>query len=236
MTVHNIMEDVVFHEVDKLYEDLLNLKTPWLTCACDNCRMDTVSYVLNHIPPKYVVSGRGAAHSTELLNDGQVKADIESIALQGCRIVSATKRPYHNQVLSPVKAEANPVFNFPTFSGTIIDGSNFEPVIGASVLLKYEGKEIDMIDKTWLNPYITCQSTKGVYTFWVKPFPAEAAGITKKFNFTIEVSAPDYDTTTLNLEITLTSDSYTKIKLDSTFGMNKDIFIFNTNITNEMDM
>ena len=67
MNVHNLMEDVVIKAVNTLYDKVKAEKVAWLTCDCENCRLDTVSYVLNRIPPKYVVSGRGVTHNVEYL-------------------------------------------------------------------------------------------------------------------------------------------------------------------------
>ena len=72
-----------------------------------------------------------------------------------------------------MKPIMEPAFNFSTFSGKILDGSNFEPVFGAKLTLKINGQPAEMVDKTWINPYVTCKSTKGAYTFWVKSIPAE---------------------------------------------------------------
>lgn len=236
MNVHNIMEEIVFQTVNKIYDELKEENTPWLSCDCENCRIDTVSYVLNHIPPKYIVSGRGATHSAELLSDSQIKADIEATTLEGCRIVSTTKRPFHSAENKTADiGMSTPVFNFPTFSGTILDGSNFEPVIGANVLLKMDGKEVPMIDKTFSNPIATCQGTKGAFTFWANPIPADSVGISKKFTFTLEVTAKDYDPVTLSFDVTITSDETAKKQLDSTFSIKKDIVIFNKEIENTMD-
>ena len=51
MNVHNLMEEIVKQRVDQLYENAKNEKVEWLSCDCENCRLDTVSFVLNRIPP-----------------------------------------------------------------------------------------------------------------------------------------------------------------------------------------
>ena len=80
MNVHNMMEDVVAQRVDALYDNLVEEKATWLSCACENCRLDTTSYVLNRIPPKYVVSGRGATYGADALaTDIQIRADIDAL-------------------------------------------------------------------------------------------------------------------------------------------------------------
>ena len=52
MNVHNLMEEIVKQRVDQLYENAKNEKVEWLSCDCENCRLDTVSFVVNRIPPK----------------------------------------------------------------------------------------------------------------------------------------------------------------------------------------
>ena len=137
MNVHNLMEEIVKQKVDKLYENAKEEKVEWLSCDCENCRLDTVSFVLNRIPPKYVVSGRGATHAAIDLDNTQLQADVESLAMEGMRTVSSTKRPYHlDSSDNDAPKNVQPYFNFNSFTGRIFDGATFEPVSNASVLLK----------------------------------------------------------------------------------------------------
>ena len=136
MNVHNLMEEIVKQKVDKLYENAKEEKVEWLSCDCENCRLDTVSFVLNRIPPKYVVSGRGATHAAIDLDNTQLQADVESLAMEGMRTVSSTKRPYHlDSSNNDAPKNVQPYFNFNSFTGRIFDGATFEPVSNASVLL-----------------------------------------------------------------------------------------------------
>lgn len=52
--VHNVMEDVIRAEIDE-YIDSLGI------CTCPVCRRDLLTLTLNHVPPKYVTSEKGAA-------------------------------------------------------------------------------------------------------------------------------------------------------------------------------
>ena len=45
MNVHNLMEDLVIQNVGEMYAQVKEAKAAWLTCDCENCRLDTVSYV-----------------------------------------------------------------------------------------------------------------------------------------------------------------------------------------------
>ena len=49
-------------------------------------------------------------------------------------------------------------------------------------------------------PFKTVKSTKGVYSFWVKPVPAEKEGIAKTFPLSIEVKAEGYNDVVYHFE------------------------------------
>lgn len=229
MNVHNMMEDIVTLSVNELYDQIKSENAKWLTCDCENCRLDTVSFVLNRIPPKYVVSGRGVAHLNSELDSNQLKADVEALVMEGMRVVSSTKRPFHTNDRKDCEIQVNqkPAFNFCTITGTILDGNTFEPLSNATVLLKYDGKPAEMVDKTWSNPYTTVKSTNGSYSFWVKSIPAKKAGASKSFNFGLEISAPGYTPTIYHFEMPVTSEASTRNELDSTFSLKlKDLVLF----------
>ena len=238
MNVHNLMEDLVIQNVNKMYEQVKEAKAAWLSCDCENCRLDTVSYVLNRIPPKYIVSGRGVTHASETLSNKQLLADVDALILEGMRTVSSTKRPFHNNTRQDcsVAADNNPSFNFPTFTGTILDGSTFEPITDAEIIMKMDGNPVEMIDKTWSNPYKTCRSTKGTFSFWAKAIKANSEGEQKKFAFTFEISAPGYTGTTYNIVLPLISEGSSRKEIDSTYFLKlKDFILFKEGIENPME-
>ena len=232
MNVHNLMEDVVIKAVNTLYDRVKGEKLAWLTCDCENCRLDTVSYVLNRIPPKYVVSGRGVTHNVEYLASPQLQADVDSLALEGMRTVSSTKRPFHAEnrnecIVQGNVNQAKPAFNFFTFTGLVLDGNTFEPLPQAKITLKLDGKLAEMVDKTWSNPYSMVPSTKGVYSFWVKSLPAKESGERAYFNFSIEIEAEGYSESVYHFEVPIMSEEKVRQTLDSTYTLKiKDLVIF----------
>ena len=232
MNVHNLMEDVVIKAVNTLYDRVKGEKVAWLTCDCENCRLDTVSYVLNRIPPKYVVSGRGVTHNAEYLASSQLLADVDSLALEGMRTVSSTKRPFHSEnrsdcVVQGDDSKSTPAFNFFTFTGVVLDGNTFEPVTDAKITLKIDGKPAEMVDKTWTNPFHLVPSTKGVYSFWVKSIPAKESGERAYFNFSIEIEADGYSECVYHFEVPIMSEDKVRQTLDSTYTLKmKDLVIF----------
>lgn len=232
MNVHNLMEDIVTKAVNTLYDRVKADNIPWLTCDCENCRLDTVSYVLNRIPPKYVVSGRGVTHNAEFLTSSQLLADVDSLALEGMRTVSATKRPFHTEnrqdcEIKGSTGKTKPAYNFFTFMGNVLDGDTFEPVQEAEITLRLDGKLAEMVDKTWSNPYHLVRSTNGVYSFWVKSVPAKKSGERQYFKFSIEIKAAGYSENVYHFEVPIMSEDSIRQTLDSTYTLKiKDLVLF----------
>lgn len=239
--IHNIMEEQVESRVNQLYDHVKGQKASWLDCDCENCRKDTICYVLNRIPPRYILSGRGVTHASTVLNDSQLLADIDRLAYEGMKMVNSLQRPYHksaaaNSSKNQESASNIPMFVFPTFIGNVYDGSSFEPLSNASVILK-EGKiPAEMMDASWPNPCSTYDATKGGYSFWVAPEVAEEAKVNKEFSFTLEVSAEGYVPVTYSFDVPLTSEVNNRNELNSTSSLKiKDLFLFRSDIKNELE-
>ncbi len=238
MNVHNIMEDLVTQRVNALYEHLESEGTPWLSCSCENCRLDAISYVLNRIPPRYVVSGRGVTHNANKFSqDIQIRADIDALGIEGIRLINQTKRPFHTLSRAECEVEdvaANPVFNFPTFIGSVLDGATFEPITGATVSLFLNGELVSMVDKTWANPAQTFKTTHGTYSFWVRPIPTQQAQESMRFDFTIEVNAPGYLPCVSSVSVPVESELTPRRELNSTYSLKlKDIVLFRQDNDND---
>lgn len=228
MKIHNLMEEYVSNHVNKLYDEFERERPVWLRCSCGDCRMDVTSYVLNRVPPRYVVSGRGVVHSESVLSDAQLRADVDTLTLEGIRLINALSRPYHKVQRSMSQETTDePSFNFPVFMGNVLDGSTFEPVSNACVTLKMDDENAIMLDKTWSNPCTTCQATKGVYSFWVRPMPAAQVDEAQKFVFTIMIKAEDYSPATYSFDLTIVSEKCRNMEMDSSFSLKiQDMFLF----------
>lgn len=237
LQVHNLMEEKVFECVNALYDQIKQARSPWLTCDCENCRIDAVNYVLNKIPPHYVVSGRGVTHNAELLNEHQLKADIDALAMEGIRLVSSAKRPYHNAVQKTASIPSEPVFNFPTLVGTVYDGSTFVPLENAYIDLRLDGKLAEMMDASWANPTQTFEATKGSYTFWPKAIKTAEEKENRTFTFTLEISAEGYTPTTYTFTVPLVSEKINRFEPNSIYSLKiQDIFLFKSDISNPMEL
>ncbi|MBR5581424.1 MAG: late competence development ComFB family protein, partial [Treponema sp.] len=204
MKVQNVMESYITNRTNALYDEFAESKNTFITCSCDNCRMDTICYVLNRIHPKYVVSGRGMTYANLALN-GQIMADIDAMIIDGMRIVNAAKRPYHEKRKIENPAENVPAFNFPVFMGAVYDGHTFEPMSGVTVELTADGKLVSMEDASWENPTLTYKPGKGSFTFKPIAIPADKEGETKNFPFTITIRAENYQPLIYSFNIPVTS-------------------------------
>lgn len=207
MNVHNVMEELVFTEVNGLFDTAIANKAPWLTCSCSQCRLDTICYVLNRIQPRYIKSGRGLAYSQleDSFDKAQLAADINRIGLEGMKQVLSSKRPHAEE---RTDLPEGPVFNFPTIVGRILDGTTFEPVRDVSVELLLDGKTAESIDPSWENPYHITTHTPGTFTFWVKPVGAKKDGVKKVFSFEIRAEINGYDPLNHFFELGVTSEAF----------------------------
>ncbi|MCR5764264.1 MAG: late competence development ComFB family protein [Treponema sp.] len=237
--IHNIMEEQVISHVNELYDQVKAKGAVWLTCDCENCRLDTINYVLNRIPPRYVVSGRGVTHNNAVvLADSQLSIDIDKFALEGMKLVSASKRPYHKSTMDQNIQDASkyPVFNFPTFTGNVYDGSTFEALTDVELVLKLGNENATMIDSGWSNPFKTFPGSNGSFTFWVAPIRAEKEKESKDFVFTIEAKLDGYDPVTYSFDVPIVSEIKDRIQLNSIYSLKtQDIFMFRTDIVNELE-
>ena len=232
MNVHNIMEEYVEKHINELYGQLVSDKAPWLSCDCDSCRNDAISYVLNRIAPHYIVSGRGAVYTAQILEDTQLKADVNALSIEAIRVISSVQRPFH-KISAALNSEAmekkqdTPHFNFPIISGSVYDGNTFEPIPDAVISLLDNKGNVLMHDFSWPNPTKTFNSTKGSFSFWPASIPCSKAEESKKFYFTLEVKANGFTSVREAFEIVVMSEENIQNNMSKSLTMKiKDIILF----------
>ena len=241
VNIHNIMEEQVIIRVNELYDRIKNQENTWLECDCENCRLDAYAYVLNRIQPRYVVSGRGLTYnSTEIHSDRQLMVDLDRLSIEGIRMVNSAKRPYHNKAKLNASGDWEtmiPTYTFPTFIGSVFDGTTFEPLKDAKVFLKTaDGQLATMMDVSWSNPYVTYEKNNGRYSFWVAPEASLKADVKKDFNFTVEIECEGYDPAFYAFSIQLVSKVEDPHKLDSTMTYRiQDLRLFKHGVHNELE-
>ncbi len=75
--------------VEEMYDEMLPTMT---CCTCRRCRDDTIAYALNHIPPRYVVSGSGGLYARASTLQRQYRTDIISALQQAISVISQHPR------------------------------------------------------------------------------------------------------------------------------------------------
>lgn len=226
MVFHNLMEEIITTRVPALFEEAARTKVDWLTCSCPQCQADTICYVLNKVPPRYIASSRGVAYSQQDgLSEVQLSVDIDSEIIQGMKHILSRKRPHFET--SEGGDTISPAYNFPAIVGKVLNGATFEPIFDIQVELYSKGDLVTMIDKTWHNPYNILEYTPGTFTFWPSPEKTEKSGIKKLFPMELRITAEGYESVHHFFDIQLTSESkVTKVLNTNNMYRVPDIFLF----------
>lgn len=185
MEIHNIMEDIVLRMVDEVLQEESKNGKEYLLIP--QCRMDLACFVLNRIPQYYVTSGRGMAHTERALKENpQLHVDIVTLIHEGLKRIETVRRPYYD---TPLKAKSfeGPVFSLPTIKGKLLNCTNFEPIQGVSIELRWEDKLMPMIDNRWQNPFFLDEKLEGTFIFLPSPIPARKPGEQKTFELELRV-------------------------------------------------
>jgi competence protein ComFB len=230
MEIHNISEDIVFTTVQTIFDSLRKKNNAEGLCLCNQCKVDTICYVLNRIEPKYIVSNRGITRiEQDWINRQQTEADVATLVYKGVRVVNHNQRPtsLHDQMEEEHKVANNPAFDIPTIVGRVFDGNTFAPLTGVSVELRYGNEIVPMRNSNWQNPFTLIEHTPGAFSFWPIPVPAEAEGIHRIIVYSLKVESPQYETMIHHLKIPSVSSipvphSYS---VDGTFKV-PDLYLF----------
>lgn len=224
-SIHNIMEDLAFTEVNKLYDEFSQHAPVWCSCTCPQCRLDTTCYVLNRVKPQYIKSSRGLAHFVQPhdFDRSQLLADISALAMEGAQQVAKNVRPHeHSQ-----DEVTSPVFNFPAITGRILDGKTFSPMSNIAVYLKFANTPVEQMNVLWQNPYIISEQTAGTFTFLPKYVKATKVGLNEVFPFAICVEKEGYEPLNYCFKIGVESSAapQREVSMQNYFKL-PDLFLF----------
>ncbi|MDR1288465.1 MAG: late competence development ComFB family protein [Treponema sp.] len=231
MNIHNTAEEIIIAKVAEIFEAIAAGENPERLCTCDQCRLDTVCYVLNRTPPRYIVSNRGAARTKmEPLLRQQEEADTVTLAYEGIRQINHNLRPnfsHKGKEEAAVQEESKPMFNIPTIVGRLFNGLDFSPMSGIKVELRHNGELVVMKDYNWQNPCSLVLNTEGAFSFWPIPIPARSGNLHKNFEFTITAEAPGFEPLNHFFQVPVISD----FQFSNTFSMSRivklpDLYMF----------
>ncbi|OGX24399.1 MAG: hypothetical protein A3J51_00570 [Omnitrophica WOR_2 bacterium RIFCSPHIGHO2_02_FULL_45_21] len=87
LTAYNYMEYIVTDELEKL------LPSAEALCKCQKCKLDITVWVLNRLPPKYVVSEKGRMYTK--LGEQNMQFRVDVIRELTKAILYVSKNPRH---------------------------------------------------------------------------------------------------------------------------------------------
>ncbi|MDR1325744.1 MAG: late competence development ComFB family protein [Treponema sp.] len=222
MKFHNINEDVVISKVDEIFEFIQKQGNPEHFCFSEQCRLDTICYVLNRVEPHYIVSSSGVARfGLDTTERRQLKIDVTALVYDAIKKVTQNTRSFPMAYLGPA-LEDSPVFNIPTILGKFLNGVNFAPMVDAKLELRLDGKLTPMIDERWQNPYKLVSDNPGIFSFWPSPVPTEALGIRQVFKFVISAEKEGFETVHHFFE----AEAMSEAQRHSAFSMDRSISLY----------
>lgn len=202
MKLKNYQEEIVLSLVPIVLEDRADL-------ASDDALLhDVAAYVLNRVPPRYIVSERGF---TRIASEAWLADDTESFEMSNDLIPVVELLILINKAIDVVtrrrsglgeidSSEAEPLLtpdgkllyrhSFPQVVGRAVDHQTREPVIGAAITLQVDSDGPASSEPGWHNPYHTNDGTKGYFSFW--PRSVHRPGEKHEFRLTLTFEHTGY--------------------------------------------
>ena len=193
MKLKNYQEDLVFQAISIALESRPEL------IGDEVAVNDIAAFVLNRLPPRYIMSERGF---TRLVSEEEDPTDerrevatmVQLLVLvnRGIEIVENRRRPVQDnggEELDPA-AEIYPVLNFPQIVGKVVDGRDNSAVANATVTLHLDGRIAEPAEPGWPNPFRTSLATRGYYSLWPRHLRGDAQP--SAHQGLIVVEHPDY--------------------------------------------
>jgi competence protein ComFB len=229
MEIHNTTEDIVFSTIEEICASIEQQGNPEKLCLCDRCRIDAACFVLNRIPPHYIISSRGAARIEQVTISGQQKeADTVSMVFEALKRVSHNQRPNSDHSNRPYEEKKQgPVFNLPTIIGRAFNGADFSPLAGITIELWQGDELVKMKNRNWQNPCVLVPNTQGAFTFWPESIRAGEVNICKNFEYSVRIEAEGFETINHFFKIPVFSEAEDagSFSMDRTFKL-QDLYLF----------
>ena len=197
MKLKNYQEDVVLRAIEIALEPEPDMLRD------EDFVKDVAAFVLNRVPPRYVMSERGflrlaLEHLEEEQQDKSLANVIELMMLvnRGVDLVrrrrtAAGVQNGRDAAVGGVTADRilEYVHNYPQIIGRVTD-SEARSVYGATVSLVIGGEPAPPAAGGWQNPYVTREQTRGHFCFWPQPARSGEPELTVDAVFVVD--HPDY--------------------------------------------
>ncbi|MBN1525227.1 MAG: late competence development ComFB family protein [Spirochaetales bacterium] len=208
MRIHNLLEEIVLDKIDEILREYGDRHPEGEIALAEEFRLDVACYVLNRIDPLYMVSGRGLAYlDIDYLEKLQRDADLFTLVHQGIQRILTVKRPHYDEKRKYAEPKDGYYFNFPIIKGRIFNSINFAPVYNIDVLIRHNGKKVEMIEPNWQNPYSIVENTAGNFYFWPKPIRGKKEGEKTTFELEVVVANGEYEELKHFFDVSLVCES-----------------------------
>ncbi len=204
MRLKNYNADLVLDTVRVVLKDRPEVR------ATRSFVLDVAAYVLNRIPPKYIMSERGFTREfAGAVGNGDGEGErltnvIELITLvnRGIEVVGKRRHdgsPGRRSGAVPRRSPLTYFYNMPHIFGRIVDARDGAPVISAKATLWINDKVAAPAESGWRNPYLTNEHTRGYFSFWPKVATGEADS--ERFQVKIGFSHDRYEPLTYHKNV-----------------------------------
>jgi len=216
MKLVNYQEDLVLHIAEIVLQDRPDVE------LSQELLYDTSAYVLNRLPPRYIVSERGF---TRLMadcmfdngNEANLGSLVELLLLINTAVDVVKKRrvsaasndqpPEEEEIDGPIEPHWH---NIPYMIGRVVDRDDGNPVPGIRITLLVNGKKVGQAGSGWTNPYTTSRAAQGYFSFL--PAAIRSGERRKEYDLTIIFEGDGYKHFTL--EKTVKTESEFAARLD----------------------
>ena len=210
MRLRNYQEEIVLAVIPLVLEDHPDV------VADATLVHDVAAYVLNRLPPRYIMSERGLTRiaaeqwlfdpddvSLAKGKDGTNPALLGMVQLlilvnkavelvKGRRGVGGGAHPKRRGRKPAPGAEVESGYwhNCPQIIGRVLDSKRKTPVVGAAVTLRAGRLGVLRTERGWRNPCVVNEETDGYYSLWPRALRdgQESRSLTLRFSF----EHPDY--------------------------------------------
>ena len=187
MRLKNYNEELVLDTVKVVMKDRTEIR------PTRSFILDVAAYVLNRIPPKYIISARGFTH--EVLRaggseetEGQRLVNVIELITQINRAIDVIMRRRRDATEQNIRGHSRPspndtgapltyFYNMPHIFGRIVDAKDGRPVFSAQATLWINDRVAPPAENGWLNPYFTNEPTGGYFSFWPQVETGESDSI-----------------------------------------------------------
>lgn len=189
MRLVNYQEDLVLHIAEIVLQDRPDVE------LSQGMLLDTAAFVLNRLPPRYIVSERGFTRLMAdcILDNGDdanlgnliellmlINSAVDVVKKRRSTSVSEEAASSETEIDSAIEPHWH---NIPFLIGRAVNCDDAKPAPGIHITLLVDGEKVSQAGSGWTNPYITSGAAQGFYSF----LPAAVHSEERKREFKLKI-------------------------------------------------